>query len=238
MGKYNPWTPEELELIRELARTSMPYKNRIKFFPGRTQDALRNKTYEVRQAAANEWLDFERVAFLDIETTNLKANIGFMISWSIKYLNGKVINDIITRKEAIDADRQDKRIIKNLIKVLEKDVDVIVTYYGSRFDVPFVRTRAMMWEIDFPKFGSKKHIDMYFVVRSKMRLHSNRLAVACRALGIKGKTPLHPDVWRRAALGYAKELKEVLKHNDEDVKILERLYKRLLPFTKTTRRSL
>ena len=90
----------------------------------------------------------------------------------------------------------------------------------------------------FPKFGELKHYDVYFSVKNKMSLHSNRLAVATQTLGIEGKTPLPPEIWGPARLGYSWAMEKIEEHNREDVKILEGLYHEILPYVQVTRKSI
>ena len=232
------WSDAEIELLKMLDKKGVRYADRVKYFTGRTQDAIRNKTWEVRQMEANSWLEDQRVGFLDIETTNLKANFGVMLSWCLKLRGGKILEDCVTRKEIIDRELLDRRIAQSLVDTLRDDVDVIVTYNGVRFDIPYIRSRCLMLGIDFLPYGSKKHIDMYYQVRGKLRLHRSSLDAACEALHIKGKTPISPQVWRDAALGYPDALKKVLRHNRGDVRILEKLFEKLLPFARSTRRSI
>ena len=235
-----PWTLEDENKLRELmqAKPRMQYvkiANRL----GRTTDSIRNKVFTLRKERRHDWLEEERIGFLDLEASNLKANIGNLISWAIKPLGvKKVAFDCWTREEAIDWDKMDRRIMASLIDEL-KNYDLVVTYYGTGFDIKFMRTRAMILGLEgFPEFGTLKHFDVYYAVRNKMCLYSNRLAVATQALGIEGKTPLPSSIWGPARLGYKKALKDIKKHNVEDVKILEELYEEIIPYVQITRKSI
>lgn len=176
------------------------------------------------------------LASFDIETTNFKANIGFILSWAIKYHNGKTVYDVITKKDIMDG-KFDKRIVKSLLDELE-NVDILVSYYGTGFDVPFLRTRALYWGFNFPAYGSIYHFDVYYRVRRLLKLHRNSMDAASRFFGIDGKTHVDVSMWAKAAYGHAKSLKEILDHNVEDVKITEELFKITEDYSKWTRRSL
>lgn len=177
-----------------------------------------------------------KIGFLDIETDNLKASIGGMLTWCIKELDGPIAYDVVTREELFEG-TEDKRITQSLIDEMQK-YKILVGYNSTRFDFPFARTRAMYWGIDFPKYGEIYEKDLYYTVRSKMRLHRNSLDVATNFLGIEGKTPISFKVWRRAKYGDKDALANVLEHNKGDVEILEELYKELVDYRKWTRRSL
>ena len=187
----------------------------------------------------NDWWHNKTIAYLDIEATNLDANWGLMLSWCLKYRDDKKVRrGIITKKELFNG-TFDKRITKELLEELE-NVDIVVTFYGTRFDIKFVRTRATYWgmEPEFPAYGELYHWDLYFKVRSKYKLSSNRLGVVCDFFGIKGKTKLDPEVLIKARFGDKAALKNILIHNIRDVEILEKLHNILWRHAKWIRTSI
>lgn len=86
-----------------------------------------------------------RVGYFDIETSNFEANAGYMVSYAIKEKgeDGKIFYDELDQKELLDG-TFDLRLIKSLLEAFQY-FDVIVTYYGTGFDIPFIRTRAEYW---------------------------------------------------------------------------------------------
>ena len=235
-----PWTTSDEKALRAMynATPRMKYASMAQVLD-RSTDSIRNKVFAILKEKRHDWLEEERIGFIDLESSHLKGNIGNLISWAIKPLGVKEVRfDCWTRKEAINWDKMDRRIMKSLIKELQ-NYDLLVTYYGTGFDLKFMRTRAMILKLpNFPKFGVIKHFDVYYAVRNKMSLYSNRLAVATAALGIEGKTPLPVSIWGPARLGYADALKEIKIHNVEDVKILEELYEEIIPYVQITRKSI
>lgn len=179
-----------------------------------------------------------RIGHLDIETSNLQANAGFMLAWSIKVTGERgVRSDCIKGREIRDAQTFDKRLCVNLLKALS-DLDVVTTYWGTGFDIPFIRTRCLGWGLAFPKYGTISHMDMFYAARSLLKLHRRSLDAACAYFGIKGKTHLDMEVWFKARVGHEPSLEYVLDHNRSDVLILEKLWLKLEPYRKWTRRSL
>lgn len=185
----------------------------------------------------DEWWDGKHIAYLDIETSNLKANFGHMLSWCIKYKDDPEIRYSLITKDELFNYTFDRRVTEELVAELN-NVDILVTYYGKGFDVPFVRTKAVFWRIPFPEYGKIFHWDLYYHFRRNFKVHRNSLAVATDYFGIKGKTPLHADVWVSAQYGHPGALQEVLEHNRQDVIILEKLHKRIGDFSKWTKASL
>jgi uncharacterized protein YprB with RNaseH-like and TPR domain len=171
-----------------------------------------------------------KIGYLDIETTGLKANVDIMLSWAIKTRDkDEVLSDVIKKSEVFNG-KYDYRIVNSLIKALNK-YDIIMTYYGTRFDVPFSRTRALDHGLEFPKFRTLSHKDIYYLVRSKLQLTRSSLKTATQFLGIDGKTNLDPRVWRDARYGNKEALKYVFDHNVADVEILEDLHKKIEEYT-------
>lgn len=179
----------------------------------------------------------KRIGYFDIESGGLTANFDYMLTWVIKTRDKEEYKTGCISVVDINNYTLDKRILKELIEAL-KDYDEIVTYYGTRFDIPFIRTRAMMHKLNFLPFGALKHKDCYFMVKFKMRLHRNSLDSACAALGIKGKNHIKGNYWMRAKLGDPVALTYVLDHNRKDCQILEQLHKRLEEYVKDQSKSI
>jgi uncharacterized protein YprB with RNaseH-like and TPR domain len=179
----------------------------------------------------------ERVGFLDIESSGLTASFGFMMCYCIKRENGSVIKRCITPEE-LRSKTVDKRLVKQLLEDL-KQFDRIVTYYGSRFDIPFIRTRAIKWNLEFPHYESLYHTDCYYIIRHRMKLHSNRLQTACDFFDIPSKGhKFNPEVWQRCQWGDPKALKFAIVHNVEDVVSTELLYHKVKEFVKVNKTSI
>jgi uncharacterized protein YprB with RNaseH-like and TPR domain len=173
-----------------------------------------------------EHVDKQEVeGYLDIETTNLKASYGIMLCWCIYDANNDVMYEGRITAKDLGSEDLDKRITQELIDTLRK-FDRVYTYYGTKFDLPFVRTRAVVHGLDFPIFQSLYHKDVYYIVRNKFCLHSNKLVVACEVLlGKSDKTRITPDYWTRALMGHEDSLNYILQHCRYDVTDLAKLHR-------------
>lgn len=177
-----------------------------------------------------------RIGYLDIEVDNLKANFGTMLSWAIKERDGNVVFDVITKKELFDGST-DERIVRSVIDELKK-YRIIITYYGTNMDIPYIRTKALYYNIPFPSYGEIFHWDIYYTVKAKLQLSRNSLGVVTSYLGIPGKTLLDAEVWNRAKYGDEEALDRVVEHNIADVEILEELHNKISPFRKWIKTSI
>jgi uncharacterized protein YprB with RNaseH-like and TPR domain len=181
----------------------------------------------------------ERKCFLDIETTNLKANFGIMLTWCVYDMQTEEIYyDYITHED-IENDIADKRIVTTLIDTLWR-YDRIIGHYSTYFDVPFVRTRALVNDVEFPVWGNFFHTDTWRMARKLLCLHSNRQDSVAQAVQHQScKTRINPDTWAKVLFGSkaqrTKLIKEVLHHNEMDVVEGKGNYLKMLPFYNETK---
>lgn len=234
------WTKDEMDLMSRYFTSAMTdmklYENLSILGTGRTYEAMSRK---LRYMRSEGWIKNKdaalkklRVGYLDIETTNLAANFGIILCWYIKE-KGKEKYDFgcVTKQELFDF-KEDKRIVAELLDAL-KNYDVIYTHYGAdrRFDIPFIRTRAIQHGLEdkLPKYMEKFIFDTWLIAKNKLRLHSNRLDVIAEACNIKTihKTPLSPSIWNKARYGHPESMKYVMDHNKQDVRLLEAVHAKL-----------
>jgi len=179
----------------------------------------------------------EKRGFLDIETSNLKADFGIVLCWCILDDEGHLYEDWLT-KDDIMSDNEDKRVIETCIETMNK-FDRIVTHFGTYFDIPFLRTRALVHGLKFPQYGNMYHTDVWKMAKKSLCIHSNRQG--CVAEVLQGKTIKtridHPS-WRKAAFGNKEAMKEVVDHCEKDVPDLRKNYHSLLPFVREIRTSI
>lgn len=160
-----------------------------------------------------------------------------MLTYCIKPMDGPVMKRTVSKAD-LKPGSYDRDLCKQFLEDMTQ-FDRVVGYFSSRYDVPFIRTRCLTHNLDFPAFGSVFHTDAYYAVRHKLKLHSNRLEAACTALGIPSKGhKLSPMIWRDAGVGDKKALAHVMAHNVEDVESLEALWKRLTGTIRTNKTSI
>lgn len=181
----------------------------------------------------------EKVGFLDIEATNLQADFGYILCYSLKELDGELKHRSVTPEE-LRAYVFDKKVMKQFLEDIES-FDRLVGFYSKdyRFDVPFLRTRALKWGLEFPEWRDFLFTDAYDLSKPKLRLHRNRLENVAELFNIPSKQHrLNPEVWQRAQAGSKRALDYIQLHCDEDVLTLEGVYKRLNKFSRHSRTSI
>jgi len=181
----------------------------------------------------------QRVGYFDIESTNLDADFGTCLCYCIKEKGSdKIYGRTITKEEVTKERDPDKYVISECIEDLLK-FDLIYGYYSTKFDFPFIRTRAVSMNLDFPYFGAIQHKDVYYIIKNKFKLHRSRLEVACNELlGKSLKTHFDGNVWRRAGQGNPEALKYIFEHCKGDVIDLERLTDKVLDYAYPVTKSI
>jgi uncharacterized protein YprB with RNaseH-like and TPR domain len=191
----------------------------------------------------------ERVGFLDIESTNLKANFGYVISWAIKELGKDKVYSACVRPSEIRKEARssltepvaiDHRVLRKFYETVMK-FDKVCVYWGKnrRHDIPFLRHRCLKAGVSFPLYKEVLCIDVYDMCKNFLSLHSYRLEVVCNEFAIPAKGhKLTGQIWVKSNSGNKLALDHILSHNIEDVVCLEPVYKMLEPFTGRQRPSI
>lgn len=171
-----------------------------------------------------------RVGFFDIEASGLKANFGIMLCYCIKDSESDKIYEYCISKKEMEKDL-DKKVIQHCVEDLSR-FDRIVTYFGSRFDFPFTRTRAVYHNLYFPHYKELLHTDLFFVIRNRFSLGRKSLESAYNMLvGESHKTHYGRDYWVKALTGNEEALSYILDHCHWDVRDLEELYNKVEGFS-------
>ena len=181
-----------------------------------------------------------RIASFDIETTDLRANMGTLLCASFHEIvpPGYYGNHhdtpnkpytFVVESTFVGDPNPDKALAIALRDEIEK-YNAIVTWNGKMFDIPFLNAR-LLFHRERP-VRPQFHIDaMYYAGSSSNRIGSRRLASVQQFLQLPDeKTSLDWDVWKAATRGDKKALKYIVKHCEIDVKVLSDAYWRLLPY--------
>jgi len=178
-----------------------------------------------------------RIGYFDIEVDNLRADYGTMLTWTVKEKDGDIFTGKITQRELFTGET-DKRIVWELTEKL-KEFSIVVGYYSTGFDIPYLRTRAVIHGLDFPAYGQPYHFDLYYTVRNKFALSRNGLGRAVEVLVQEdSKTHCGYETWARAKYGDPAALDEILEYNIQDVIVTEKLHNKIAPFASWQRRSI
>lgn len=112
---------------------------------------------------------------------------------------------------------------------LLEEADAVVHYNGSKFDIPVLNAEFMEMGIAPP--APSNQIDLYKTVRQRFKLTSNKLDFVANRLGLGGKVKHKGmEMWHECMAGNEAAWKTMERYNRRDVLLLERVYKKLLPW--------
>lgn len=109
------------------------------------------------------------------------------------------------------------------------EADVVIHYNGTKFDIPHLNAEFVVEGMAPP--APFKQIDLYRTVRRRFRMLSRKLDFVAQQLGLGGKVKHEGfDLWVLCMEGDPSAWRRMEKYNRQDVKLLEDLYARLLPW--------
>lgn len=172
---------------------------------------------------------------LDIETTQLWADIGVVLCMSYESSEEPGVVRTLRTDELNPKDWKrgirgnDRELVKRANEVI-RNHDIVVAHNGRFFDIPFLRTRAMVHRL--APLHDMVIVDPVRIARSKLRFKTNRLDNLLRVLELDDqKTPLNLVTWADVMHnGTVSAMDEIVEHCEADVKALSGLLPLVRPF--------
>lgn len=186
-----------------------------------------------------------KILLLDIESSGMTAYAwgrwdqrisqqqviqeSYMLCYAAKWLDEKTMysEGLIHFDGAVEA-KDDRELCKSLWTLLD-EADFVIGHYVKRFDLPEINRRFVVHGMKPP--SPYKAICTKEMAKRYFRFSSNRLGDLGIQLGV-GEKLSHEgfDMWRKCFEGDVGAWNKMLKYNAQDVKLLEKVYKRLLPY--------
>jgi len=117
------------------------------------------------------------------------------------------------------------RLIRDLLDI----ADVVVHYNGSSFDIPTLNREFLVHNLKPP--APYKQIDLLKVARKQFRFTSNKMDYIARMLKLRTKLATGGyKLWLDCMSNNSSAWKRMERYNKNDVKILESLYMKFLPW--------
>lgn len=178
------------------------------------------------------------ILYFDIETAPADAKIfslrthyvspswvtspGYTLCWAAKWEGSR---DILY--SGLDTDDAEGMVAK--IHTLLNQADAVVHYNGTKFDMPTLNREFVKQGL--PPISHVHEIDLLKTVRKRFRFESNKLDYVCKMLGLGAKEQ-HKGIqlWYDCMNDVPSAWKKMQSYNKQDVRLLPKLYKRLLPW--------
>jgi uncharacterized protein YprB with RNaseH-like and TPR domain len=168
-----------------------------------------------------------KITVFDLEMSNLSANFGMLLCGGFKALGEKKVK-IYRIDESPNYKEEpwdDSWLAEQLAGEIE-EADILVSYNGKRFDLPFLNARLVRFDKK-PIIG-KKHIDLFFVSKFQLKLSNWSLDALAKHLNLPvQKTRMEGEQWTKAMTGDPEALQYIIDHCVLDVKVLEQVFKKV-----------
>lgn len=167
----------------------------------------------------------------DLECTSLSGMIGRVLCCSFKPLEKAPYTLRGDKKPYKTSDIVDDRALVVAIRDELEKYDLIVSHNGKLFDSKFLAAR--LFKAGERPRENRYHVDTMWAVRSNLRISSKLENIQLFTPGIEEKkTPITWDNWARASAFNSSAMDVVVEHCEQDVKVLEEAYLRLIPYLK------
>lgn len=178
-----------------------------------------------------------RILFYDLETSPLLAwvwsryqdgVIDVEEEWEILSAAWKFQGDrkvqVISQKNG----RSEFSIVSKLWELFE-EADIVIGHNSDKFDNKKANAKLLEYEFNPPSFYAT--VDTLKVARKYYKLTSNRLDALGELLGV-GRKVKHSgfELWRSCMQGDRKAWEKMESYNKQDVRLLQRVYKKLKPW--------
>lgn len=195
-------------------------------------------------------VDSPRILFFDIENApnmayvwscwqdgipeNMIASPWYMLCWCAKWLDDKqlyssALTDFPTYYKKHPED--DKKVLQKLWKLLD-EADIVIAHNAKKFDVRKTNARFIMNDITPP--SPYKIVDTLIEARKYFFFTSNKLDNLGKYLGVGQKLETGGfSLWEKCMKGNKTAWKKMVSYCKRDVIVLEKVYKKLLPYMKT-----
>lgn len=121
----------------------------------------------------------------------------------------------------------DRGVVQVLCDVI-READAIVAHNGDSFDIRWLNARAIYHGL-LP-LPPVIQIDTKRIAKKKFLFNSNKLAYLAEFFKIGSKIKTEFALWKQCLAGDAKALEKMVRYNRRDIVILEKVYKRLIPY--------
>jgi len=149
-----------------------------------------------------------------------------LLSFAYKWLGEKKVHSHCL------GDMDSEMLVEGLYMIFD-DADIIVAHNGDEFDIKMANAFFIRQGLTPP--SPYKTIDTLKIARSKFRFNSNKLNDLGQYLNLGEKVETGGfKLWLKCLKGDKKAWKLMKKYNEQDVILLEKVYKKLVPWAKTT----
>lgn len=173
-----------------------------------------------------------RIAFFDGEMTNLSPKFGQLLCACILEYDPQRVGGFNLQTLMLDdykVQRWDDSGLARRWRDALESYDIIVSWNGKHFDLPFLNTRLESYGMR--PLRSPRHEDLMFTARRHLRCmqaENSKLDTVARKLKLPvQKTHLEPKHWVKAIGGHRPSYDYILTHCQHDVRVLAVMWEKM-----------
>lgn len=177
-----------------------------------------------------------RILIYDIETTPNLAYvwgkyqqdvIQYENEWELLCFAWKFLGD--KKVQSIGRNTHDEETLVRKLHKLFNEADIVIAHNGDKFDQPMSNAKFIQFGLEPPT--SYKSVDTRKVSARTFRFNSNKLDDLGNILGLGRKVQTGGfSLWMGCMQGDSKAWKKMLRYNEQDVRLLEKVYLKLRPW--------
>jgi hypothetical protein len=193
----------------------VPIKDPVGFDPNKKQKVL---IYDLETSynIVSTWRVGNKVSLPHYSIIRERA----IICVSYKWLGEDEVYNL-----AWDSNQCDKTLLEEFIKIMN-EADIIVAHNGDRFDLKWVKTRALKHGLEMLPYYTQ--VDTKWLASKHFYFNSNKLDYISKFLGFEGKMNTEPELWDSIILRKDPvALEKMIEYCNEDVRQLEKVYVKL-----------
>jgi len=164
--------------------------------------------------------------FLDIETTSTKGDTGQITAMGI-------IKDNKIKVKFADKPENEKEVLEWFKGELE-NCDMIITWFGSGFDIPYILSRSIINGINLSKIMKIPSLDLCRFCQDNLSLAKYSLAEVAKSLSIPRNNEMNwkdmLTLYIKATSGDKKARDDIMDHCKNDLQVLKKIYEELEPY--------
>lgn len=176
-----------------------------------------------------------RICFMDLEATSLDADIGHLVGGGFMDEKG------IFKWFYADMPSKEREALSSIIEYMAKN-HLVFTWNGSRFDIPFLATRALKHNLRVELIYRPSHLDIAEFVRNHLKLSFVNLYHVARFLNISKDISVEgidvPSLYLKAVKNDKRAAAKIKKHCKDDLEVLRKIYFKILPILREVRPEL
>jgi len=161
--------------------------------------------------------------YLDIETTSKKADEGMIVAMGV--LKGD------TPQVRFAKTPEGERAVLEWLTQELGDCDLLVTWYGSGFDIPFILARAVLLGVDMERIFTVPSLDLYVWCKRHLLLSSYKLESVAKFLGMSRRVDFQggdvSTLFKLTIQGDENAKNLIIEHCKEDLELLRYVHERM-----------